>query len=135
MTWTYTNTPGSVPRDAVRFLSGDTDTTNQQVSDEEIAWLLTEWNADVYLAAAAVCDAAAGKASAKGDQSKSVGDLSIATQYGQQASTWSSRAARLRALAALRNPPSPTYSADAVGSFAFAVGMDNNLTTYKVAPE
>lgn len=56
MTWTYDGTPGSSDRDAVRFLIGDTDTNDQLVTDEEIAWLLTS-EANVYLAAAAACNA------------------------------------------------------------------------------
>lgn len=51
MTWTYSGNPAGSDRDKVRFLIGDTDTTDQQMSDEEIAWLLTEYPS-VYLAAA-----------------------------------------------------------------------------------
>jgi hypothetical protein len=45
MAWTYSNNPGTgsaaTRRDAVRLTIGDTDTTDQQVSDEEVAfWLL-----------------------------------------------------------------------------------------------
>lgn len=126
--WSYTGDPTARPIDTVRFLSGDTDASNQQATDSEVLFLLTEWNQDAYMAAAAVCDAAAGKATAKADQSKSVGDLSISTQYGAQAGAWSSRASMLRSQAARRNPPSPSYSENAVGSFAFSVGMDDNST-------
>lgn len=137
MTWTYTNAPATVPRDAVRFLSGDTDTGNQQVTDEAIAFLLTEWNDNTYLAAAAVCDAAAGKAAAQADESKSVGDLSISTQHAAQARSWEARGASLRAQDARRHPPSPTFSSRSVGSFAFRVGMDTYQTDsqYGITPE
>jgi hypothetical protein len=50
MTWTYVG-PATSDRDKVRFLIQDVETTRQLLSDEEIAWLLTEW-ADVYDAAA-----------------------------------------------------------------------------------
>jgi len=122
--WSYTGDPSARPIDEVRFLSGDTDSSNQQVSDGEILYLLSEWNDDPYIAAAAVCESAASKASARADQSKSVGDLSISTQYGAQASAFSSRARSLREQAARRRPPSPTASSDALGSFTFTVGGD-----------
>lgn len=54
MAWTYSNDPANVPRDAVRFLVGDTDTSDQKVTDEEISFALLEANEDVY-AGAAIC--------------------------------------------------------------------------------
>ena len=42
MTWTYSGNPASSTRDAVRFLVGDTDTTDQLISDEEIAYIVQE---------------------------------------------------------------------------------------------
>lgn len=122
--WSYTGRPSARPIDAVRFLSGDTDSDNPQATDSEILFLLSEWNDDTYIAAAAVCDAAAGKASSKADQSKSVGDLSISTQYASQATTFAQRAAALRAQAARKSPPKPTASSAALGSFSFTVGGD-----------
>jgi hypothetical protein len=52
MTWTYTNDPANVPRDAVRLLVGDTDTNDQKLTDETIAFFLTQAGDDTYLAAA-----------------------------------------------------------------------------------
>lgn len=122
--WSYTGDPTARPVDEVRFLSGDTDSANPQATDSEIAYLLTEWNDDPYIAAAAVCESAASRASAKADQSKSVGDLSISTQYGDQATAFSTRARSLREQAARRNPPKPTASSGALGNFTFTVGSD-----------
>lgn len=42
MTWTYGGDPSANSRDWVRFRIGDTDTADQQLSDEEIASLLTD---------------------------------------------------------------------------------------------
>lgn len=42
MSWSYSGDPSSSDRDAVRFLIGDTDTSDQQLSNEEITWLLTD---------------------------------------------------------------------------------------------
>lgn len=122
--WSYTGDPSARVIDEVRFLSGDTDSENPQATDSEILYLLTEWNDDPYIAAAAVCESAASKSSAKADQSKSVGDLSISTQYGAQASAFASRARSLREQAARRNPPKPTASSSSLGGFAFSVGGD-----------
>lgn len=41
MTWTYSGDPNDSARDAVRFLIGDTDTTDQLISDEEVDYLVT----------------------------------------------------------------------------------------------
>lgn len=40
MAWTYTADPTNVPRDEVRLLVGDTDSTAPLVQDEEIAYAL-----------------------------------------------------------------------------------------------
>lgn len=43
MGWTYSGNPASSARDEVRYLIGDTNKDDQQVSDEEIAWALTRY--------------------------------------------------------------------------------------------
>jgi len=40
MTWTYSGDPSDSTRDAVRFLIGDTDTTDQLITDEEVDYLV-----------------------------------------------------------------------------------------------
>ena len=51
MTWSYTDTAlATSTKDQVRFLVGDTDTTDQQLQDEEINFVLTQ-EAGVYRAA------------------------------------------------------------------------------------
>lgn len=42
MTWTYSGDPSSSSRDAIRFMIGDTDTTDQLLSNEEINYVLVE---------------------------------------------------------------------------------------------
>lgn len=64
MTWTYSGDPASTNRDAVRFKIGDTDTNNQQLSDEEIAYAISN-NGQLDLAAADCCEAIAAKVAAK----------------------------------------------------------------------
>ena len=55
MSWTYSGDPATSDKDAVRFLTGDTDAGDQLASDEEIAYALSQ-RPDVRLAAAVVCD-------------------------------------------------------------------------------
>jgi len=43
MTWSYSGNPADSTRDAVRFLIGDTDTTDQLISNEEINYFVTEF--------------------------------------------------------------------------------------------
>jgi hypothetical protein len=83
MSWTYTGKPADVPRDAVRFLIGDTDHADQLLYDAEISYLLTEEGGNVKAAAAKACYAIAGKFARKATQ-KSVGDLSISYAQRQQ---------------------------------------------------
>lgn len=135
MTWSYSGNPSASSTDKVRFLCGDTDTNNQQVSNEEITFLLTEWNSNAYLAAAFASDAIAGKLTAKADSSRSVGDLSISTQFSSQAKTYMERAANLRALSARAYPPSVNFDTDTFdGTFDFSVGMDENMGSANTAP-
>jgi hypothetical protein len=66
MTWTYdpTNLGTSTLAerlDTVRFLVGDTDTLDQQVQDEEIAFALEENNDNVYYSAAWIARAISSK--------------------------------------------------------------------------
>lgn len=129
-TWSYTGDPSARPLDTVRFLAGDTNSSSQQITDEEIAFLLSESNDDTYLAAASVCDAMASKVAAKVDYSRSVGDLSLSTQYGAQMNTLLKRAENLRKQASRRRPPSVNFFTDSNGNVfgerQFAIDMDKN---------
>lgn len=134
-TWSYTGNPSARAIDKVRFLCGDTDSNNQQIMDDEINFLLTEWNSNAYLAAAFACDAISSKLSAKSDLSRSVGDLSISTQYGTQAKTYMERASSLRALAVRATPPSVNFDTTTFnGEFDFYVGMDENYGSSTTSP-
>ena len=98
MTWTYSGNPASTARDEVRFLSGDTDTTDQQVTDEEIAWALSENSSNAYTAASVIAYAISAKFARKAD--KSVGDLSLS--YSQLSKQYAELGARLRSQGAFR---------------------------------
>lgn len=95
MAFTYTGDPAGSSRDKVRFLLQDTSSAHYHLSDEEIAWLLTEW-ADVYDAATAGAEAIAASYAHKADYTKTVGDLSLTENYSNQSSRFTELATRLR---------------------------------------
>lgn len=69
MTWSYSGNPADSDRDAVRFHIGDTDTTDQQLTNEEIAYILSNVAADVFGAAAECAMAIAAKYARRIDRS------------------------------------------------------------------
>ena len=96
MSWTYGGDPSANARDAIRFLIGDTDTTDQLLSDEEIAWVNSEASGTstgttaLYDAAYRCCLTIASKLAREAD--KQIGDLSVsmsqrAKAYREQASS------------------------------------------------
>lgn len=91
MTWTYGNSPSTSTRDAVRLLCSDVDTTDQLLSDEEIAYFLAE-NGTAQQAAAAAARQLALQFARAAD-SKTVGDLAL--QYRSRAATFAALADRL----------------------------------------
>ena len=70
----YSGNPSTTPKDAVRFLIGDT-VSPEQFSDEEIVFLL-QTQANYYMAAAVLSDQQTTKASSAGLTSKSIGGFS-----------------------------------------------------------
>jgi hypothetical protein len=94
--FTYSGDPRDSDRDAVRFLIGDTDETDQLVSDEEIAYmLLTQSPLRVAsLMATGLAKEFAGRAS-----SKTVGSLTIKKGFEEKSKSYASLAARLSATA------------------------------------
>ena len=73
MSWYYSGDPGDSDKDHVRFLIGDTDEGSQLISDEEIAFLLT--NESVLGAAVKATEAIAAVWSRKAD--RTIGDLRL----------------------------------------------------------
>jgi hypothetical protein len=60
MTWTYSGNPSNSQLDEVRFIIGDTDTTDQLLSNEEINYMIATHGASRY-AASESCRAIAAK--------------------------------------------------------------------------
>ena len=90
MSWTFEN-DYSLDRDKIRLLVGDTDTNEQLVADEAIAWALTE-EGNIYLAAAIIAESIASTFARKADTS--VGDIKI--NCSTMASNYMAKAADLR---------------------------------------
>jgi len=121
MTWTYDD-PSANDRDKVRLLIGDTDQTDQLLSDEEITYLLDEWGT-VYLAAARAAKVIAAKFSRQAD--KSVGDLRIS--LSQKAQMYMSLANDLERLA-MTTSVYPSWE-EPEEDARFEVGMMENDST------
>jgi len=110
MTWTYGGDPDANARDAIRFLTGDTDTNDQLLSDEEITWVNKEVTGSttattgLYDAAARCCISVASKFSRLADQA--VGDLKVS--MSQKAKAYRLQAEELAGLASREgNVPVP----------------------------
>lgn len=97
MSWTYLGDPSASQTAQVRFLIGDTDTTDQQLQDAEIAWLLTQ-SPNTYRAAAAACDGLSAKYARKAD----IGSGPFKGSFSQRAKAYATLATRLRKTAARR---------------------------------
>lgn len=82
MTWSYGGDPTNDKVDEIRFLIGDTNQTDQHVSDEEIRYLLNTYG-NALLAAAYAALAIAAKFSRLA--SKSLGKMSIQLNQKAQA--------------------------------------------------
>lgn len=105
--WSYSGDPSARDIDWVRFITGDTDETSAStLSDAEITALLTE-EGDKWPAAVAACEIRASQFSQKSVMSKSVGDLSIAYDYGRSAEKMLDLAARLQSRATRHTKAAP----------------------------
>ena len=118
MTWTYGGDPDANARDAIRFLTGDTDTNDQLLSDEEIAWVNKEVTGStaattgLYDAAYRGCLTIAAKFSRLADQA--VGDLRVS--MSQKAKAYRDQAEVVKGLAAREgNTPTPYAGGISIG--------------------
>lgn len=100
MTWTYSGNPSASAKDAIRFLIGDTDTVDQLITDEEIAWVNTEASGTatattaLYDAAYRCCITIASKLARQAD--KQIGDLRVS--MSQKAEGYRKQAQELKTL-------------------------------------
>lgn len=115
MTWTYSGNPGDSTRDEIRFLIGDTDTTDQLLSDEELDYLIGVW-ADAYAAAIAAVSALIAKGSRDSEEAKRVGDLSLSVKSGARVQQWMMLLDRLQAERQRVQGGAPRWNANALVS-------------------
>lgn len=124
MSWTYTDAPASIPRDRVRFLVGDTKQQAHSLSDDEIAFVITEGgsNPNQYEAGALAAEAMAARVAGMSGTSKKVGDLSLNIDNGAVAERYLAKARELRAKASKGTMFLPVY-VDTPSSFT--IGQDD----------
>jgi hypothetical protein len=135
MTWTYNPaTLATVPKDQVRLLIGDTLSTDQQLQDEEILYLLTQ-RASVYGTAAECCRSLQAKFSRSVDQQSGTNKNS----YSQMAKAYGVKAVEFEAKAAATGAGMPYAGGISIADKLtqqldpdrvppqFQIGMDENL--------
>ena len=112
MTWTYSGDPNASARDAIRFLVGDTDTTEQLLSDEEIAWINIQASGSatatdsLYECGHRACHAISAKFARQAD--KQIGDLQV--QLSQRAAAYRAMADDLRQMSLRENTVPVPYA-------------------------
>lgn len=92
MAWSYSGNPASTPKDAVRYLVGDTVSTDPLTTDEEIAWALAQ-NSNIYVAASIVAETIATKFAT---MKTSVRIGPISEEYGNRAVFYANQAKELK---------------------------------------
>ena len=127
MAWTYSGDPAASEKDQIRFTIGDTDTTDQQLNDAEIAWLISA-RGSAAQAAPYAAEAIAAKLARESDSSKSVGDLSLSQSLSARSQKYYELASRLAVQAGNLDPPVPVANANALGP-EFYVGQMDYLQT------
>ena len=113
MTWTYSGNPGSSLLDEVRFLIQDTDTNDQQLSNEELTYLITAYG-DPYSAAVAAVSALIGRLASLSSESKKVGDLSLTRVFGMQVAKYEALIKYLERERFRRYPAAPIVNRNAI---------------------
>lgn len=122
MTWTYSGDPSNSSKDAVRFMIGDTDSTDPLLQDEEITYLVTI-HAAVGMAAVGAARAIAARFSREGDKARTVGDLSLSESLSQKSFQFHHLADHLLAISAgIDAPPIAVASSTALGA-EFKIGL------------
>ena len=127
MTWTYGGDPSASALAAIRFLTGDTDTNDQLINDEEIAWTNNQVTGSdtattaLYEVSYRVMVAIASKFSRLADQS--VGDLKV--DMFQKATNDREQAALLKQQA-LREGNTPTPYAGGISVSDKEIDEDNS---------
>ena len=135
MSWTYSQDPTNSPKDAVRFLIGDTNAAQQLLQDEEIAWCLSEVNNEPYRASANACSNLASLYTGLAQsESKSVGGLSLSKSYGDRAARFKALSMELLQRSRRINPPMVNADPNALGAELRVGVLDPYITRSNVWP-
>lgn len=94
MSWTYSGDPKSSKKDEVRFLIGDTDSSEQLATDEEIQYTLDTNGNDMWVAGSYIADAIAFRFSRMAD-SEEIGPIKI--NYTKRVEFFTAKAKNLAA--------------------------------------
>ena len=143
MAFTYDGDPANSDLETVRFLIGDTDSTDALLQDAEVNWTLAQ-NSNVYFAASMAAETIASKFARKVD--KAVGDLR--QFYSQQSKQYRALATDLKRQASLKGSILPYAGGISVSDKevveentdrvqpSFEMGMDDNVkSTYSKETE
>ncbi len=117
MTFTYSGDPSTSVRNYVRFLISDTDSTDPLFTDEELNYVISEWDNDAYKAARECAEILIARFSREADsQSKSVGDISVSQSFSQKIAHYKELANSLLQREMRKAPPTPWANAQALQS-------------------
>ena len=126
MTFTYSGDPSTSTRNYVRFLISDTDSTDALFSDEELNYVITEWNGDAYEAARECAEILIARFAREADSlSKSVGDISVSESYSQKITHYKELANNILARKLRKSPPRPWADSETLKSTD-----DRNISDY-----
>lgn len=143
MSWTYTQNPASSTKDAVRFLVGQTSTSDPVVvQDAEIDWAITQ-SGNSYAAAVLVGESMLQQYAGHDALSLTVGNLS--ETYGDRSARLQTTLASLKRQMAMRNVRPDAGGVTVTSRTAreadtsltphiFAVGMDDNRAAQDLSP-
>lgn len=113
MTFTYSGDPSTSTRNYVRFLLSDTDSTDALFSDEELNYVISEWNNDAYDAARECAEILIARFAREADSvSKSVGDISVSESFAQKIQHYKELAHNIMMRKMRKSPPRPWANAD-----------------------
>lgn len=117
MTWSYSGDPSTSTKNYVRFLINDTNTNDQLFSDEELNYVISEWNNDAYDAARECAEILIARFAREADSiSKSVGDISVSESYAQKITHYKELANSILMRKMRKSPPRPWANADTLKS-------------------
>ena len=141
MTFTYVGDPSLSARERVRFLIGDTESTDPHLQDEEIAWLLSIHGDDIWETARAAAENIGISYAHRANYSKTIGDLSISEQFATSADQFYKLANKIKDQRYRLAPPMPIVNSSSIVSTDdrnvedyntdFYVGAHDNPNTSK----